>query len=121
MGRVDTAILQQAEINKLERPGKASVKLLMEWLEHPDGGDFFPHGREKRVWDNDSTDDLVAISTLSSRHGETDPFTRWLNASMFPWCHRHGAHRFKVSFFEKNEGSHSSLLISTGANNRQTR
>jgi hypothetical protein len=96
--KLDTAILQQAEINKLERPGKSSLKLLKDWLEHPEGGNFFPYGRERRIWEVEDRDDLVALSTLSSRHGEADWFTSWLNTSLFPWCHRHGAHRFKVSF-----------------------
>lgn len=94
---LDTAILQQAEINKLERPAKSSFERLKEWLGHPEGGNFFPYGRERRIWEVEDRRDLVALSTLSSRHGEADRFANWLNASLLPWCHRHGAHRFKGS------------------------
>lgn len=98
MDRPDIAILQQAEINKLERPRESSIKLLKEWLEHPDGGYFFPYGRERRIWDFEDKDDLVALSTLSGRYGDADRFTHWLDATVYPWCHRHGADRVKVSF-----------------------
>ncbi len=75
----------------INRPGRS------DWMEHPDGGNFFLKGREAQIWSTARPDELVALSTLSSRHGECDGFTAWMHGRLVPWFHRHGAHQLKVS------------------------
>jgi len=93
----DEALLQQAQLNKLETADKSDTDFLKTWMEHPDGGNFFLKGREAQIWSTARPDELVALSTLSSRHGECDGFTAWMHGRLVPWFHRHGAHQLKVS------------------------
>lgn len=67
------------------------LKLLQEWLDRPEGGDFFLRGREAEIWESEK--DLIA---LSSRQAEKDTITRFISDRLVPWYHRRWGHRVKV-------------------------
>lgn len=52
---------------------------LQEWLDRPEGGDFFLQGRESDIWNHG--DDLL---TLSRRHAERDTLTGLMNDFVAP-------------------------------------
>lgn len=79
------------EIQKLPRPSKRNVKVLQEWLERPEGGDFFLRGREAEIWDQDK--DLVTLSNASANR---DRLTGLITDSIIPWYHCRLGYRFKV-------------------------
>ena len=93
MNYLDEALLQIRETQRLHRPGKRDVQLLQEWLERPEGGDFFLRGREAEMWDEDG--DLV---TLSDGSADKDSLTKLITDKIIPWYHTRWGHRVKVGF-----------------------
>ena len=91
----DDALLQYAQIQKFERSNNTDLKLLQEWLDRPEGGDFFLRGREAEIWQSEK--DLVA---LSSRQAEKDGLTRFISDKLVPWYHCRWGHRAKVLLIE---------------------
>ncbi|MCJ1462994.1 hypothetical protein MMC07_001598 [Pseudocyphellaria aurata] len=87
------ALLQYSSIQKYEKPHKRHLNILREWLDRPEGGDFFLRGREAETWKTDA--DLIALST---RKAEKDVLTRLISERVIPWYHRYWGHRFKVLF-----------------------
>lgn len=90
---VDEALLQQAEINKLEKAQKQDLEVLQDWLRRPEGGNNFLQSFEDRPW-SDDTDDLVALGGIGS---DIDAVTKWTVSRAIPWLNQHGMHRLKVS------------------------
>ncbi|MCJ1375579.1 hypothetical protein MMC20_006816 [Loxospora ochrophaea] len=88
----DSALLQYSQIQKFEKPRDGDLRLLQEWLNRPEGGDFFLQGREADIWE--APEDIIA---LSSRQAEKDSLTRWISESLVPWYHRRWGHRVKVA------------------------
>lgn len=58
------------------------LNTLREWLDRPEGGDFFLQGREAETWNHQ--DDVL---TLSRYHTERDVLTGFINDSVFPLFH----------------------------------
>ncbi|KAL9120490.1 MAG: hypothetical protein Q9187_002954 [Circinaria calcarea] len=86
----DNALLQYSQIRKFEKPLNKDLKLLQEWLDRPEGGDFFLRGREAEIWENEK--DLIA---LSDRQAKKDSITRFISDTVIPWYHHRWGHRFK--------------------------
>ncbi|KAG8534292.1 uncharacterized protein KY384_001136 [Bacidia gigantensis] len=62
----DTALLQFAQLQQLSKPTTSNLSVLKEWLERPEGGDFFLRGREAEMWDNGR--DTITTSSLRAEH-----------------------------------------------------
>ena len=88
---LDDALLRYASVARLEKPSDRNSDLLREWLDRPEGGDFFLRGREAEIWDNKT--DLVALS--QSEIGK-DCLSRWISDLLIPWYHEIWGHRTKV-------------------------
>ena len=82
-------------MQKLLKPSKNDLQLLKEWLERPEGGNFFLRGREANIWDNDL--DVVATS---GNKAEQDSFTKLVADKVVPWYHHRWGFRRKVSLTE---------------------
>jgi hypothetical protein len=91
----DEALLQQAQLLKLETTNKGDLQYLRGWLDHPDGGDFFLEGDEADTWDDENPEEYV---TLYSEIEEKDSFTLWARNTFVRRWHNRIFYRFKVLF-----------------------
>lgn len=87
----DEALLRYASVDRLGKPSNRHVAVLKEWLDRPEGGDFFLRGREAAMWDKGK--DLIAPA---SREADKDTLTRWISDTLVPWYHCRLGYRFKV-------------------------
>lgn len=71
---LDETLLQQSRLFQLPTPNKCDLKVLRKWYTDPDCGAKFMPLPESNAWDEDVTDDLVA---LSERKAEGGSFTQW--------------------------------------------
>ena len=78
-------------MQKFECPSRRDLKLLLEWLDRPEGGNFFLRGREAEIWQVDK--DLIA---LSARREGIDSLTELIDTKVIPWYHRWWGYQFKV-------------------------
>ncbi|KAL8983455.1 MAG: hypothetical protein Q9205_002316 [Flavoplaca limonia] len=86
------AVIQYFALRKVAKPATNSVECLQEWLDRPEGGDFFLKGREADTWE--TVNDLIA---LDRRRPSNDALTNLINEKLVPWYHRRWAQRFKPS------------------------
>ncbi|KAL8910319.1 MAG: hypothetical protein Q9171_004363 [Xanthocarpia ochracea] len=86
------AVIQYLALRKVVKPDANSVECLREWLDRPEGGDFFLKGREADTWEK--VEDLVS---LDCQQPSKDALTRLINEKFVPWYHRRWVHRFKPS------------------------
>ncbi|KAL8685038.1 MAG: hypothetical protein Q9224_006004, partial [Gallowayella concinna] len=86
------AVLQYLAIRKVAKPTSNDVKFLREWLERPEGGDFFLRSHEDSTWK--SNDDFLAL--ISEQAGR-DSLTWLINEKVVPWYHRRWGYRSKPS------------------------
>ncbi|MCJ1235178.1 hypothetical protein MMC14_003145 [Varicellaria rhodocarpa] len=93
----NTALLQYARIKRFEKPHPRDLNTLQEWLDRPEGGDFFLQGREADIWESD---DLIA---LSSQQVDKDNLTRIMSDKVIPWYHHRLSHYFKKSTTNKRD------------------
>ncbi|KAL8782254.1 MAG: hypothetical protein Q9213_005557 [Squamulea squamosa] len=77
------ALILFSRVQLLPTPSVRDLRTLQEWLDRPEGGDFFLQGREADVWDDDHD-----VLTLSPRQGERDGLTGFVNDSVIPCCPR---------------------------------
>ncbi len=66
--------------------------MLREWLDRPEGEEFFLRGRETEIWDKDK--DFIASA---SQEANKDCLTLWITDTIIPWYHCRWGHRIKVS------------------------
>ena len=66
------------------------MDVLREWLDRPEGGDFFLRGREADIWEEER--DVIA---LAPQQAENDCLTRWIGDTLVPWYHYRWGHRYK--------------------------
>ncbi|KAI4198013.1 MAG: hypothetical protein LQ346_002858 [Caloplaca aetnensis] len=85
------SVLQYFDLRKAAKPAANSVECLREWLDRPEGGDFFLKGREADMWE--TVDDLISPDC---RQPGKDALTMLINEKLVPWYHRRWGHRFKV-------------------------
>ena len=78
----DKALVLYSRVQKLPDPGSRDLHTLQEWLDRPEGGDFFLQGREADTW-NDEDD----VLTLSRRQADRDSVTGIVNDLIIPWYH----------------------------------
>lgn len=61
---IDDALLQQAEINRVNAASELNFQSLVEWLNQPQGGNMFLRGRETYPWRSENFADLVCLRIL---------------------------------------------------------
>ncbi|KAL0254265.1 hypothetical protein SLS55_009739 [Diplodia seriata] len=83
--KYNSALLRQAEINRLSRPRDYNLELLRDWLGRADGGNNFLKGVEELPWHPKETDDLVALSGT-----DDPPFMRWTAEKLVPFMFHSG-------------------------------
>ena len=91
--RSDDAVIQQAHIYSLEGANKRDLAFLRRHLCARSGLQCFFRGEEHLPWEEENTDDLMA---LSSRYAEKDLLTRWISDVLIHWLHPLFFRRFKV-------------------------
>ncbi|KAL8840376.1 MAG: hypothetical protein Q9176_003869 [Flavoplaca citrina] len=69
-------------IQALPAPSIRDLRTLQEWLDRPDGGDFFLRGREAEMWEDEGD-----VLTLSSHQANKDTVTGFVNDVVVPWYH----------------------------------
>ncbi|KAL1620787.1 hypothetical protein SLS56_009512 [Neofusicoccum ribis] len=94
----DEALLQQSNVNKLDKANKYDLEVLKDWLERPKGGNNFLAGNQSRPWRKDEASDLVALS--SRQH---DAFTRCVSEKLVPWLFTRGFRRSKTAVLGHEE------------------
>lgn len=88
----DEALLLVSQIHGLRKPLDADLAFLREWLERPDGGDFFLKNMEAQPWNQSDPADLVVLFSSSFNN---DHFARYMSDKMVPWYHRRFGHKSK--------------------------
>lgn len=83
--------MQYSRVQELERPKAEYTKTLREWLDRPEGGDFFLHGREAEIWD-----DEIDLITLYKPAADDDSLTRLISEKFIPWYHYRWGGRLEV-------------------------
>ncbi|KAL8978281.1 MAG: hypothetical protein Q9177_006442 [Variospora cf. flavescens] len=86
------AVIQYFALRKAAKPAASSIECLREWLDRPEGGDFFLKGREAEMWD--TVEDLLS---LDCPQPGKDALTTLINEKLVPWYHRRWGHRFQPS------------------------
>ncbi|KAL8645574.1 MAG: hypothetical protein Q9210_006633 [Variospora velana] len=76
------ALVAFSHVQALPRPCTRDISTLQDWLDRPEGGDFFLEGREADTWG--SRDDVL---TLSMCQIERDVFSGFMNDCVAPWYH----------------------------------
>ncbi|KAL8936837.1 MAG: hypothetical protein Q9216_004722 [Gyalolechia sp. 2 TL-2023] len=80
----DNALLQFSQVQALPKPCMKDLNTLQEWLDRPEGGDFFLQGREADTWNYQ--DDVL---TMSRCHTERDALTGSDDLSVLKGKRRH--------------------------------
>jgi len=88
----DAAILQQAQMDRLESPRKTGIETLQGWLSHPNN--TFLKRTEEKLWNSEHKEDFVALCH-EEIVSETDHLTKWI-LGMTPWFHSFLGYRIKV-------------------------
>ena len=88
----DEALLLVSAIHGLGKPLDADLAFLREWLERPDGGNFFLKNLEAEPWSQSDPADLVVLFNSSFNK---DHFARYMSDKIVPWYHRRFGHRSK--------------------------
>lgn len=90
--RIDTTVLQAAEMRKLDSPAQADVAFLRSWLEGDGEGDGFLDEDEAFTWtpplDHDRRDAKMLerdFFTLHTRNTEQDIFSQKLSSTLLDW------------------------------------
>ncbi|KAL8993953.1 MAG: hypothetical protein Q9169_005959 [Polycauliona sp. 2 TL-2023] len=106
-GSKDKALVLYSRVQALPDPCDRDLHTLQEWLDRPEGGDFFLRGREADTW-NDEHDVLA----LSSRQANRDSVTALVNDRIIPWYHCLRSRWDKPNRKTcGNHGVHYSLLV----------
>ena len=92
LNSADDALLRYSHVQEIRKPKVEVTKTFQEWLDRPEGGDFFLRGREAEIWEDEA--DLV---TLDKSAAEDDSLTRLISDRLIPWYHYRWGHRLRVS------------------------
>ena len=68
-------MLRISRVHGLDLPLKCDLQFLRDWLDRPEGGDFFLEGLEAEPWEEPSSRDLVALCPRR----EHDQFAQYLS------------------------------------------
>ncbi|KAL8715786.1 MAG: hypothetical protein Q9220_000453 [cf. Caloplaca sp. 1 TL-2023] len=85
------ALLQYLSLRKVARPTLQEINFLREWLDRPEGGDFFLKGREADIWE--SQQDLLS---LDAHQTGQDSLTWLINKKIVQWYHSRWGSRAKA-------------------------
>ncbi|KAL8696341.1 MAG: hypothetical protein Q9224_002847 [Gallowayella concinna] len=75
-------LLLYSQAQALPNPCRRDLNTLQEWLDRPEGGDFFLQGREADTWNAEHD-----VLTLSRRQIDRDCLTGMVNDLVIPWYH----------------------------------
>jgi hypothetical protein len=78
-------LLQSSQVFNLAKPRPSNLAFLQEWLEEPEGGDFFLEGIEADPWDSKYSDDLIALTPSK----QEDHLSQYLGDRLAPWYHHY--------------------------------
>jgi hypothetical protein len=81
-------MLRISRVHGLDAPLKCELDFVRDWLERPEGGDFFLEGLEAEPWEESSSRDLAALYPRR----EHDQFAQYLSDMIVPWYHRRIGH-----------------------------
>lgn len=79
---LDKALVLFSQVHALPTPSLRDLRTFQDWLDRPEGGDFFLRGREAETWDHERD-----ILTLSRHQAERDSVTGFINDVIIPWYH----------------------------------
>jgi hypothetical protein len=86
------ACLRQARLARLDGPSRQDLQFLRAWMERPRMGNFPLLGLDRRTWDEEHEDDLLAIRARPA----AGVFSAWVLETLVPLFHRFVGERFKV-------------------------
>ncbi|KAL8947235.1 MAG: hypothetical protein Q9222_006459 [Ikaeria aurantiellina] len=84
------ALLQYRSLRKVAKPTLQEIEFLREWLDRPEGGNFFLQGREADIWE--SQQDFLS---LDAHQTGQDSLTSLINERIVPWYHSRWGSRAK--------------------------
>ncbi|KAL8670135.1 MAG: hypothetical protein Q9168_005300 [Polycauliona sp. 1 TL-2023] len=76
------SLILYSRIQSLPDPCARDIHTLQDWLDRPEGGDFFLQGREADTWIDEHD-----VLTLSRRQADRDAVTGLVNDLIIPWYH----------------------------------
>ncbi|KAL9036090.1 MAG: hypothetical protein Q9180_004498, partial [Flavoplaca navasiana] len=80
--RYNKALVLFSQVQALPNPSLRDLHTFQEWLDRPDGGDFFLRGREAEMWEEEED-----VLTLSRHQANKDIVTGFVNDVVVPWYH----------------------------------
>lgn len=86
------AVLKQARLARLDKPSRHELRFLRTWMERPRMGNFPLLGMDRRTWDEEHEDDLMALRARPA----SGVFSSWVAETVVPIFHRFIGERFKV-------------------------
>lgn len=92
----DEALIQQAQLKKLEEPRHNDLRLLQDWLERPTMGNLALIGEDRNIWGALDEPINPNLDLLTLKTGMTeDSFSRWFAVTLLRVFHRIMGHHFK--------------------------
>lgn len=81
---LDDRLLKQALLSKLDPPDKGDLTFFREWLGRPTMRCFPICGLDLGAWDENDSEDLIALKSTGSK----DLVTQWVTHTLVPLYHR---------------------------------
>lgn len=78
----DQALVLFSQVQALPNPSLRDLRTFQDWLDRPEGGDFFLQGREAETWNRERD-----VLTLSCHQAERDSVTGLINDVIIPRYH----------------------------------
>lgn len=82
---IDTALLQQVELQSQPQPTKHNLNILQHFLASEHGCHNELRGIDSTIWDVEG--DTRDFLSLSNKHARRDLFSRWLGDTFLKWWH----------------------------------
>ena len=93
IGRTDEALERSRRIATFAHPAREDWKALQKWLVGPSMGNQFLNEREKLIWTDENSHDLVTLMNYNHQ----DPFGMLLRDNLLKWYHALWGYRKAVS------------------------
>jgi hypothetical protein len=94
--RIDTALLQQCQIIKLQSPNSRALAFFQRWMARTEMGNVYLTGEDSDIWSQPDLPDLVALDAEMP----ADPLSTWASDTAIHWYHQIIGKHFKVSLDE---------------------
>lgn len=94
-GKLDTyndAVLKQTQLARLDRPSRHELRFLRTWMERPRMGNFPLLGLDRKTWDEEYENDLLALRARPAG----GMFSSWVAETLVPLFHRFVGEKLKV-------------------------